>query len=81
MAKHHIVLSEDDFTKLKNMTMMPLNELPIPDSEKSLLLEQARQSSGGASGGAQPERIPILVCGFVDDAVVCVHLPHPFPSP
>jgi hypothetical protein len=72
MAKHHLVLTEDEFAELVQLELTPLDKLRIKDEEKRILLEQARMKQPGDT----PERLPVVICGFVDDAVVCVVVPH-----
>ncbi len=67
MKKHHVVLTEEEFDELKSVEMVSLNELPISEDEKSLLMQDAIKKSGGAAAN-QPIRVK---CAVVDDAVVC----------
>lgn len=55
--------------------MVPIDELQIEDEEKETLKEAVRKKF---SGGAEPmeDPIPRVVCGMVDDAVVCARVPR-----
>ena len=72
MAKHHIVLTEEEFKQLVQMQMTPLDQLPIGDDEKAILMEQVE----GKRREDKPDMIPIVICGMDDDAVVCVEVPR-----
>jgi hypothetical protein len=81
MKKHHVVLTEEEFHELQAMKMVPLQELPIDQAEKSLIMEEVMKRFGGGTQQQQQQqqpqqqqqthRIPVVVCGMVDDAVVC----------
>jgi hypothetical protein len=70
MAKHHLVLTEQEFDELAKMKPTPLQALPISDREKKILLDEARAKRGGATTDMR-----IVICRMVDDAVVCVVTP------
>ncbi|QPS39633.1 hypothetical protein [Burkholderia oklahomensis] len=63
MAKHLVVFTEEEFAQLSEADMVPLSELAIPESEKTVLLEAAKGK------GANPQMV--VRCKIVDDAVVC----------
>jgi hypothetical protein len=70
----HLVLTEKEFEELKTIKMVPLDDLPISNEEKEKLKALAHEKFGGIEPLRDP--IPRVVCGFVDDAVVCRVLPR-----
>jgi hypothetical protein len=75
MPTHHLVLTSDEFDELKRLKMVPLDELPISDEEKVILKGLATKK---LQPGPHPDKdqIPRVVCGMVDDAVVCMAVPR-----
>jgi hypothetical protein len=77
MKTHHVILTAEEFEELKSMKMVPIDDLPIDQDEKDALKEQVAKKFGGG-GVTQPmeDPIPRVVCGMVDDSVVCARVPR-----
>lgn len=70
MTKAHIVLTEQEFSRLSKARMMPLDKLPISDAVKKSLMSAALKKMGG--GARADDGPPTVECHMEGDAVVCV---------
>lgn len=76
MKSHHVILTSDEFETLKTLKMVPIDELPIEKEEKDKLKEAVRKKFRGSMSEPMEDPIPRVVCGMVDDAVVCARIPR-----
>ena len=65
-----IILTEEQFKDLQTK-MVPVDQLPISDSEKAAIRERAAKMKKGGAPTPAEDPIPLVICRMVGDSVEC----------